>query len=77
MPESLAVRKARLPTAITRVHEVLDAFASPDHERDIPHGRAPFPARDAQLVAKLPAWVHAHTTQSLSAPLRRKGFSRL
>ena len=30
MPESLAVRRAEMSNAITRVHEVLDAFAARD-----------------------------------------------
>jgi len=35
MPESLAVRRAGMSTAITRVHEVLESFAARDHNGEI------------------------------------------
>src|SRR3981189_2087264 len=72
MPESLAVRKAALPTAITRVHEVLDAFAARDHDGEILTAVRHFPAREAQW-ADFPAWVHA----DLSAAYAAKGIRRL
>jgi DEAD/DEAH box helicase domain-containing protein len=57
MPESLAVRRAGVSNAITRVHEVLDAFASRDHTGEILTAVRHFPAREAQW-ADFPAWVH-------------------
>jgi len=48
MPESLAVRNAAMPAAITRVHEVLDTFASRDHTGEILTAIRHFPARLAQ-----------------------------
>src|ERR1700682_3998210 len=72
MPESLAVRKGAMPTAITRVHEVLDAFAARDHDSEILTAVRHFPAREAQW-ADFPAWVHA----DLSAAYAAKGIRRL
>jgi len=72
MPESLAVRKGAMPTAITRVHEVLDAFAARDHDGEILTAVRHFPAREAQW-ADFPAWVHA----DLSAAYAAKGIRRL
>src|SRR6266571_2512948 len=56
MSESLAVRRAGLTTAITRVHEVLDTFASRDHTGEILTAIRHFPAREAQW-ADFPAGV--------------------
>jgi len=70
MPESLAVRKAAMPAAITRVHEVLDAFVARDHDGEILTAVRHFPAREAQW-ADFPAWVHA----DLSAAYAAKGFA--
>jgi DEAD/DEAH box helicase domain-containing protein len=72
MPESLAVRKAAMPAAITRVHEVLDAFASRDHNGEILTAVRHFPAREAQW-ADFPAWVHP----DLAAAYAAKGIQRL
>src|ERR1700687_2446150 len=72
MPESLAVRKAAIPSAITRVHEVLDAFASLDHSGEILTAVRHFPAREAQW-ADFPAWVHP----ALAAAYATKGIRRL
>jgi len=72
MPESLAVRHAAIPTSITRVHEVLDAFASRDHNGEILTAVRHFPARDAQW-ADFPAWVHP----DLAAAYAAKGIRRL
>ncbi len=72
MPESLAVRKAAMPAAITRVHEVLDAFAARDHNGEILTAVRHFPARDAQW-ADFPAWVHA----DLAAAYAAKDIRRL
>jgi DEAD/DEAH box helicase domain-containing protein len=72
MSESLAVRRAgtsnnkapdgpassRESTAITRVHQVLDAFAARDVHGEILTAIRHFPARDAQW-ADFPAWAHA------------------
>jgi DEAD/DEAH box helicase domain-containing protein len=72
MPESLAVRRAGISTAITRVHEVLDAFASRDHNGEILTAIRHFPAREAQW-ADFPAWVHPN----LAAAYAAKNIRRL
>ncbi len=72
MPESLAVRKAETSTAITRVHEVLDTFASRDHTGEILTAIRHFPAREAQW-ADFPAWVNAGLASAYAA----KGICRL
>ena len=72
MPESLAVRRSAVPTAITRVHEVLDTFAARDHTGEILTAVRHFPARDAQW-ADFPAWVNA----DLAAAYAAKGVRRL
>ena len=72
MPESLAVRKAAMPEAITRVHEVLDAFAACDHNGEILTAVRHFPARDAQW-ADFPDWVHPNLVSAYAA----KGIRRL
>src|SRR5438105_1404645 len=72
MPESLAVRRAETSTAITRVHEVLDAFAARDHDGEMLTAVRYFPARDAQW-ADFPAWVHADLAFCYAA----KGIRRL
>src|SRR2546425_13298944 len=66
MPESLAVRRAGLTTAITRVHEVLDAFAARDHTGEILTAIRHFPAREAQW-ADFPAWVNADLASAYAA----------
>ena len=72
MGESLAVRRAGVSNAITRVHEVLDAFASRDRNGEILTAIRHFPAREAQW-AEFPAWVHADLTAAYAA----KGIRRL
>jgi DEAD/DEAH box helicase domain-containing protein len=72
MPESLAVRRAAMPAAITRVREVLDAFADRDHNGEVLTAVRHFPARDAQW-ADFPAWVHP----DLAAAYAAKGIRRL
>jgi DEAD/DEAH box helicase domain-containing protein len=72
MPESLAVRQAAIPTSITRVHEVLDSFASRDHNGEILTAIRHFPAREAQW-ADFPAWVHP----DLAAAYAAKNIRRL
>jgi DEAD/DEAH box helicase domain-containing protein len=72
MPESLAVRRAGISTAMTRVHEVLDAFAARDHTGEILTAIRHFPAREAQW-ADLPAWVH----RDLAAAYAVKNILRL
>src|SRR5258706_770240 len=70
MSESLAVRRAgtsdmasdvpaasRESTAITRVHQVLEAFAARDVHGEILTAVRHFPAREAQW-ADFPAWTH-------------------
>src|SRR6266851_1883169 len=72
MPESLAVRRAGTSTAITRVHEVLDAFASRDHTGEILTAIRHSPAREAQW-ADFPAWVNPDVVSAYAA----KGIHRL
>jgi DEAD/DEAH box helicase domain-containing protein len=72
MPESLAVRRSATSTAITRVHEILESFASRDHAGEILTAIRHFPARDAQW-ADFPAWVHP----DLAAAYAAKNIRRL
>jgi DEAD/DEAH box helicase domain-containing protein len=72
MPESLAVRKAATATAITRVHEVLDAFAARDENGELLTAVRYFPAREAQWE-DFPAWVHPDLASAYVA----KGIRRL
>jgi DEAD/DEAH box helicase domain-containing protein len=85
MSESLAVRKAeasdlapdgrassRESTAITRVHQVLDAFAARDVRGEILTAIRHFPAREAQW-SEFPAWAHA----DLRAAYAGKGIRQL
>jgi DEAD/DEAH box helicase domain-containing protein len=72
MPESLAVRRAAMPAAITRVHEVLDAFAARDLNGEMLTAIRHFPARDAQW-AEFPAWVRPELADAYAA----KGIRRL
>src|SRR5437867_3512535 len=48
MSESLAVRRAETSAAITRVHEVLDAFAARDEKGEMLTAVRHFPAREAR-----------------------------
>src|SRR5712692_9233912 len=72
MPESLAVRRAEMSNAITRVHEVLDAFAARDFNGETLTAIRYFPAREAQW-ADFPAWVNS----DLAAAYAAKGIRRL
>ncbi len=72
MPESLAVRRSTMPAAITRVHEVLDAFAARDYNGELLTAVRHFPAREAQW-ADFPAWVHPDLASAYAA----KGILRL
>ena len=72
MPDSLAVRRAGVSNAITRVHEVLDAFAERDHSGEILTTLRHFPAREAQW-ADFPSWVNANLVSAYNA----KGVCRL
>src|SRR5437764_6173015 len=72
MPDSLAVRRAGVSNAITRVHEVLDAFAERDHSGEILTTLRHFPAREAQW-ADFPGWVNANLVSAYNA----KGVCRL
>src|SRR5467141_4053529 len=72
MSESLAVRRAETSTAITRVHEVLDAFAARDHNGEMLTAVRHFPPREAQW-ADFPAWVNADLVAAYAA----KGICRL
>src|SRR6059058_3520066 len=71
MPESLAVRRAGMSTAITRVHEVLESFAARDHNGEILTTVRHFAAREAQW-ADFPAWVHLDLASAYAA----KGIHR-
>ena len=72
MPQSLAVRRAAIPTTITRVHEVLDAFVARDLNGEILTAVRHFPAREAQW-ADFPAWAHADLVSAYAS----KGIRRL
>src|SRR5713226_8861673 len=72
MPQSLAVRKAAMPAAITRVHEVLDAFAARDYNGEILTAIRHFPAREARW-AEFPDWVRPELASAYAA----KGIRRL
>jgi DEAD/DEAH box helicase domain-containing protein len=72
MPESLAVRRSTIPSSLTRVHEVLDAFAARDYDGELLTAVRHFPAREARW-ADFPAWVHP----DLAAAYAAKGIRRL
>ena len=86
MPESLAVRPASIPseaansplecsggaTSLTRVHEVLEAFAARDSNGEILTAVRHFPAR-AAVWADFPAWVN----RDLAAAYAAKGIRQL
>src|SRR3982075_1015818 len=74
MPESLAVRRVGISTAVTRVHEVLDAFASRDHTGEILTAVRHFPAREAQW-AEFPAWVHPGLVSANAAKGIRRRYT--
>jgi len=61
-----------MPAAITRVHEVLESFATRDYNGEILTAVRHFPAREAQW-ADFPAWVHPDLTSAYAA----KGIRRL
>jgi DEAD/DEAH box helicase domain-containing protein len=71
MAESLAVRAAPESRSITRVREVLDAFAQRDSTGEVLTAVRHFPARDAQW-AEFPAWLNA----DLAAAYHAKGVRR-
>jgi DEAD/DEAH box helicase domain-containing protein len=72
MPDALAVRHAAIPTSVTRVHQVLDAFASRDVNGEVLTAVHHIPAREAQW-ADFPAWVNADLVSAYGA----KGIRRL
>jgi DEAD/DEAH box helicase domain-containing protein len=86
MPESLSVRAASKPsetenfplecsrgaTSLTRVHEVLEAFASRDRSGEILTAVRHFPAR-AAVWSHFPAWVN----RDLAAAYAAKGIRQL
>src|SRR5712691_1225478 len=74
MRESLAVRKATMPTAITRVHEVIDAFAARDHNGEVLTAVRHFPAREAQW-AEFPTWVHPNLVSAYTAKGIRRPYT--
>ncbi|HET8923353.1 MAG TPA: DEAD/DEAH box helicase [Candidatus Acidoferrum sp.] len=72
MSELLAVRMTDTSNAITRVRDVLDAFASRDHTGETLTAIRHFPAREAQWSG-FPAWAHPDIVTAYSA----KGIRRL
>jgi len=88
MPESLAVRAASIPseaansplecsggaTSLTRVHQVLGAFASRDSDGGILTAVRHFPAR-AAIWADFPAWVNGDLTAAYAAKGIRQLYS--
>jgi DEAD/DEAH box helicase domain-containing protein len=66
MPESLAVRRAGEVNAIARVHEVLNGFASRDHDGEVLTTVRHFPAREAQW-ADFPKWVNTNLVSAYNA----------
>jgi DEAD/DEAH box helicase domain-containing protein len=74
MAESLAVRKAATPAAITRVHEVLDTFAARDYNGELLTAVRHFPAREAQW-ANFPAWVHPDLVSAYAAKGIRRPYT--
>src|SRR5258708_14044159 len=86
MPESLAVRAASIPsetansqlecsggaTSLTRVHEVLEAFASRDSNGEVLTAVRHFPAR-AAVWTDFPAWGN----HDLAAAYAAKGIRQL
>jgi DEAD/DEAH box helicase domain-containing protein len=71
MGDSLAVRTVKELSAVSRVREVLEAFADRDHTGEILTAVRHFPARDAQW-ADFPIWVNAE----LAAAYAAKGIRR-
>lgn len=74
MPESLAVKPAFGSANVARVHEVLDVFASRDHNGEVLTTIRHFPARDAQW-ADFPAWVHPDLRSAYAAKGIRQLYS--
>jgi DEAD/DEAH box helicase domain-containing protein len=80
MPDSLAVRLAsvtpinnpRPATALAKVSEVLDSFASRDSRGEILTAVRHYPAREAQW-AEFPSWLH----EDLRAAYQAKGIRQL
>jgi DEAD/DEAH box helicase domain-containing protein len=66
MAESLAVRRATGTDSITRVHEVLNAFAARDVNGEVLTAVRHFPAREAQW-ANFPVWVRPELAAAYSA----------
>jgi len=63
-----------MPAAITRVHEVLEAFAARDHNGEILTAVRHFPARDAQW-ADFPAWVNPNLVSAYAAKGIRRPYT--
>jgi DEAD/DEAH box helicase domain-containing protein len=66
MSESLAVRRAVVSNAITRVREVLEAFAAHDHSGEILTAVRHSPAREAEW-AGFPEWVDGKLVSAYKA----------
>jgi DEAD/DEAH box helicase domain-containing protein len=77
LPEHASNASAGLETgstAITRVHEVLEAFAGCDTRGEILTAIRHFPAREAQW-ADFPAWVHADLVAAYATKGIRQPYS--
>src|SRR5215472_2122104 len=72
MTQSFAVQRAGFPNSLTRVHEVLDTFASRDNSGDVLTAIRHFPAREAQWT-DFPDWVNPSLVSAYAA----KGVRRL
>ncbi len=74
MMESLAVRRAGETSAIARVHQILDSFASRDNNGEILTAIRHFPAREAQW-AEFPEWVNANLVSAYNAKRVRQLYT--
>ncbi|GAC1666129.1 MAG: DEAD/DEAH box helicase [Candidatus Acidiferrum sp.] len=72
MAKALALRSAPTDSSEALVHEVLDTFASRDHNGELLTAVRHFPARAAQW-AEWPEWVHP----TLASAYRAKGIRQL
>ena len=74
MPDALAVRHAAIPTSVTRVHRVLDAFASRDVNGEVLTAVHHIPAREAQW-ADFPAWINPELVSAYIAKSIRRLYT--
>jgi DEAD/DEAH box helicase domain-containing protein len=74
MPDALAVRTAIEGRSITRVHEVLDAFAQRDATGEVLTAVRHFPAREAQW-SEFPEWLHSDLVAAYQAKGIRQPYT--